>query len=359
MFGVSISKSVCGYCKTNQPWASRLRAFPVLWALIFFSSYLYPQSFGCFGAPASYGAGSNPRAVVFGDFNKDGKLDMATAGFGNSICISLGNGDGTFQNAHCYGSGLEAFTSNSLAVADFDKDGNLDLVIANDNSNSVTVLLGKGDGTFPTQVNYAAGTTPFGVAAGDLGNGSPDIVVADSGGGTISVLVNKGDGTFNAAVPYAVHAAPFSIAIADMNKDGKNDVVVGDTTGSFGNIDLLLGNGDGTLQNATSVVGMPPYLSNIVVADFNNDGNLDVAANTFNGNGYLSVALGNGDGTFQPAVSMASPLSYALATADLNGDGKTVPPTNSRSIEEMGMGHSAMLPIIQQARPVLMWLFTA
>ncbi|HZR28001.1 MAG TPA: FG-GAP-like repeat-containing protein [Terriglobales bacterium] len=280
------------------------------------------QSFGCFGAPTSYGTGSNPRAIVLGDFNNDGKLDMATAGFGNSVCIFLGNGDGTFQNAHCYGSGLEAFTSNSMAVADFNKDGNLDLVIASDNTNSVAVLLGKGDGTFPAQVNYAVGTQPFGVAAGDLGNGSPDIVVGNSNGSNISVLVNKGDGTFNAAVTYAVHAAPFSIAIADMNKDGKNDVIVGDTTGSFGNIDLLLSNGDGTLQNATSVVGMPPYLSNIVVADFNNDGNLDVAANTFNVNGYLSVALGNGDGTFQPAVSMASPLSYALATADLNGDGK-------------------------------------
>src|SRR5713226_5352109 len=227
MFGVSISKSVCGYDKKNQQWASRLHAFLAFWSLIFCSSALYPQS-GCFSPAVSYAIGSNPRAVVFGDFNKDGKLDMATAGFGNSICISLGNGDGTFQNAHCYGSGLEAFTSNSLAVADFNKDGNLDLVIASDNTNSVAVLLGKGDGTFPTQVNYPAGTTPFGVAAGDLGNGSPDIVVGDSGGGTISVLVNKGDGTFNAAVPYAVHAAPFSIAIADMNKDGKNDVVVGD-----------------------------------------------------------------------------------------------------------------------------------
>ncbi len=300
---------------------ARLQAFITLWLLTFCSSSLYPQS-GCFSPPVSYGAGSNPRAVVFGDFNNDGKLDMATAGFANSVCISLGNGDGTFQNPNCFGSGLHAFTSNSLAVADFNKDGKLDLVVANYDTNDVAVLLGKGDGTFPTQVNYTAGTQPFGVAAGDLGNGSPDIVVGNSNGGTISVLVNKGDGTFNSAVNYAVHASPFSIAIGDINKDGKNDVIVGDTTGSFGNIDLLLSNGDGTLQSATAVVGMPPYLSNIVVGDFNNDGNLDVAANTFNVAGYVSVALGNGDGTFQPATSLASPTSYGLAAADLNGDGK-------------------------------------
>src|SRR5579859_3087775 len=321
--GETLLRSIrVGYESSIELCLSVSGKFLSLFLLLLAACLAAGQSFGCFGAPTGYQAGSNPRAVVFGDFNNDGKLDMATAGFANSVCISLGNGDGTFQNPNCFGSGLHAFTSNSLAVADFNKDGKLDLVVANYDTNDVAVLLGKGDGTFPAQVNYAAGTTPFGVAAGDLGNGSLDIVVADSGGGTISVLVNKGDGTFNAAVPYVVHAAPFSIAIGDINKDGKNDVIVGDTTGSFGNIDLLLSNGDGTLQNAIAVIRMPPYLSNIVIGDFNNDGNLDVAANTFNVAGYVSVALGNGDGTFQPATSLASPTSYGLAAADLNGDGK-------------------------------------
>jgi hypothetical protein len=280
------------------------------------------QSFGCFSGPTSYGTDSNPRAVVLGDFNNDGKLDMVTAGLGNVVCIFLGNGDGTFQNPKCAGSGLHAFSDNSLAVADFNHDGKLDVVVANYDSNNVSVLLGNGDGTLSAQTNYAVGIQPFAVAVGDLGNGSPDIAVGNSNGSNISVLVNKGDGTFNAAVNYPVHAAPFGLAIADINKDGKNDVIVGATTGSFADIDLLLGNGDGTLQSANAVGSLPPYLHEIVVADFNNDGNLDVAANTFNVNGYVSVALGNGDGTFQSAVSIASPLSYAMATGDLNGDGK-------------------------------------
>jgi hypothetical protein len=206
-------------------------------------------------------------------------------------------------------------TPYSVATADFNHDGKLDLVVANKDSNNVTVLLGKGDGTFQTPVNYAVGTNPYAVAVGDLNqDGKLDLAVANIGGST-SILLGNGDGTFQAAVNYATPCCASSVALADLNGDGKVDLVVATTS-----VTVLLGNGDGTFQPALNYpAGTGP--STVAVGDFNGDGKLDLAVANFN-SANLSVLIGNGDGTFQAPLDYAvGPQPQSLVTADFNGDG--------------------------------------
>src|SRR5437879_12731165 len=126
----------------------------------------------------------------------------------------------SFASAVTFGAGRNPV---SIAVGDFDGDTRLDLAVAN--ADSVSVLLGNGDGTFQTAVNYDAGSYPSSVVAGDLnGDKHPDLVVVNSTG--ISVLLGNGDGTFQSAVNYAAGSAPYSVVIGDLNGDGKHDLAL-------------------------------------------------------------------------------------------------------------------------------------
>jgi len=318
--------------------------------------------------PVAYdlgGVGAN--AVAVADLNGDGKLDIVVADWpycvqtcpNGSVSVLLGNGDGTFQTAATYLSG--ALGAGSVAIGDVNGDGIPDLVVANwweENSGSyysvVGVLLGNGDGTFQPAVTYLPG--PIGddsVALADVnGDGKLDIVVANFYGesGTIAsveVMLGNGDGTFQPAIAYSVgFYAAESLAVADVNGDGKLDIVVGSYCGDancdVGGVSVLLGNGDGTFQAPITYSSGAPAAKSVVVADLNGDGKPDIAVtdacpvglySVCNGSSLVSVLLGNGDGTFQPAVTYNSGgyyyLSYlsayaganALAIADMNGDG--------------------------------------
>jgi hypothetical protein len=290
---------------------------------------------GTFQAAVSYPVGGcGPSAIAVGDFNGDGKLDLAvawdlvyTAAY---VTVLLGNGDGTFQTAVSYPVGANP---SSVAVGDFNGDGKLDLAVANSNLNgianesstSVSVLLGNGDGTFQTAVNYPAGTNPISVAVGDFnGDGKPDLVVANAYGG-VTVLLGNGNGTFQTPVSHPVDGNPNSVAVGDFNGDGKLDFAVANNAGSY-EVSVLLGNGDGTFQTAVSYpVSAQAY--SVAVGDFNGDGKLDLAVAPFSNN--VSLLLGNGDGTFQTAVDYpvnGNPSSCALVSAvgvgDFNGDGR-------------------------------------
>ncbi len=153
-----------------------------------------------------------------------------------------------------------------------------------------------------SSTTLTAGLQPEGIASGDLnGDGKADLVVSDYAASTISVLLGNGNGTFKTHVDYPVGAGAYGIAIADFNGDGKADVAVADW--SAATVSVLLGNGDGTLQPAVSyTVGAEP--SQIAVGDFNGDGKLDLAVATY-AVSAVSVLLGNGDGTFQAATSYA------------------------------------------------------
>jgi hypothetical protein len=273
------------------------------------------------GSPLA--AGTDPVSIAVGDFNGDGKLDLAVANKGsNNLKILLGNGDSTFTPTSA--SPAAGATPYGLVVGDFNGDGKLDLAVANPGSNSVTILLGNGDGTFtPPSASPAAGTTPHELAVGDFnGDGKLDLAVANSGSNTVTILLGNGDGTFtpSAASP-ATGSLPFGIAVGDFNGDGKLDLAVTNQTDST--VTLLLGNGDGTFTPAATSPATGSSPSGIAVGDFNGDGKLDLAV-VNSGSNTVTILLGNGDGTFTP--SAASPatgsLPFGIAVGDFNGDGK-------------------------------------
>ena len=281
-----------------------------------------------FKPAVTYQVGTAPRAVAFGDFNGDGKMDMAVANAGNagagddgSGSILLGNGDGTFQLASNIPAGRNPI---SIAVGDFNGDNRLDLAVTDSGNNTLSILLGNGDGTFQAPVSYGTGVGPTSVMLGDFnGDHRLDVVVANSGGSTVSVLLGNGDGTFQSRLDYATGSAPLAapdaVAVADLNGDGRLDLVVGNGA-AIGVV--LLGNGDGTFKPAVSDDGL---LSSVALGDFNSDDKLDlVGAGPVGLNRLVTLLTGNGDGSFNAGNRVATGVCqnrYPLA-ADFNGDGK-------------------------------------
>jgi dienelactone hydrolase len=282
-----------------------------------FLGITYPNFPVVLATPANYG-GDLYTSVAVADFNGDGILDLALADWdAEALGVMLGNGDGTFKAVVNYSAGLDP---ESVVVGDFNNDGKLDIAEANAFSNNVSVFLGNGDGTFRAAVNYDVGSAPYYVGVGDFNrDGNLDLVVANNGNNTIEVLLGNGDGTFQMMSTYPVSKNPVSIVVGDFNGDGKLDLAVANSQSD--SVSILLGNGDGTFQPAVEYgVGSGP--SGVITADFNGDGKLDLAfAN--GGSGVSTILFGNGDGTFQ------SPLEYpvavsaeSIAAGDFNGDGR-------------------------------------
>src|SRR5215468_6030879 len=295
-----------------------------------------------FQAAVNYSVGTSPVAAAVGDFNGDGAPDLAVVNAGNSgvsndgnVSILLANSDGTFQSAHNFVAGNNPF---SVAVGDFNGDGRLDIVVANNGIDisggwppgSVSVLLGNGDGTFRSHVDYSTGSGPTSVVVGDFnGDRRPDLAIAAPQANVVSVLLGNGDGTFQPRVDYPVSAR--SVAIADFNQDGKVDLAVGGGFSGGGIVGILEGNGDGTFQPAVAYDPAGLFGRSLAIGDFNGDSKLDLVI-TFAifGNGTASetsVVLGNGDGTFAqattlPTVNTGCHVGTPLV-ADFDGDGST------------------------------------
>jgi hypothetical protein len=248
----------------------------------------------------------NPAAVVVGDFNGDGIPDIAVANVGdNSVSVLLGNGDGTFQLA---GTFVVGRSPDAIAVGDFNGDGIDDLVTANRGSNTVSVLLGNGDGSFQPARDSATGSVPVAVAVADFnGDGIPDLVVADFGTGFFDsnagaqVLLGNGDGSFQPPARNFFNQQTTSVAVADFNGDAIPDFAV--TEPDPGNAVVALGNGDGTFRFLSFPTRDRPNL--VTVGDFNGDGIPDLVITAphveIGQPDHGSVYAGNGDGTFQTA----------------------------------------------------------
>jgi hypothetical protein len=274
--------------------------------------------------PAVY----EPSFVFFADVNGDGNLDAITTDFEPSFTVAYGNGKGQFPSYIRPNTGNNCL-SLEVAVADLDGDGIPDIVgtcFAEVNiPGTVFVLLGEGNRKFKQVMHFSSGgDAPLAIAVGDLNHdGIPDLVVANNGADelpydyNISVLLGKGDGTFGRPTRYYAGVRPTDLAMADFNGDGNLDMAVVPTDGK-NRIIVLLGNGDGTFGPAKSYrAGASPHA--IAIADFNGDGKLDLAVATAG----VSILLGNGDGTFQPPVKFrVEGGPTGLVTADFNHDGK-------------------------------------
>jgi hypothetical protein len=296
-----------------------------------------------FAPPVNYDSrGFRPSSIVVADVNADGKPDMVVGHndrFNNTngtVSVLLGNGDGTFQTALTYDSSGVV----SVAVADLNGDAKPDIVVANEfpyPNMPVGVLLGNGDGTFQTIVTYGSGgIRAFRLSVTDVnGDGKPDVVIANKcdhacNNGTVGILLGNGDGTLQTAVVYqSGDFFAFSVAVADVNNDGRRDIMVANFgRSSEGSVSVLLSNGNGTFQTAVPYRSGGYEANSVVVDDVNGDGKPDIlVANDLYISIYahnLGVLLGNGDGTFQTAVTYGTGGGFAvgLSVGDLNGDGK-------------------------------------
>lgn len=276
---------------------------------------------GSFQPPLTVVAAGTIYAAVLaaGDFNGDGKLDLAIA-TGTTLYVFLGNGDGTFQPPLT--SGTDAFYPTQIVVGDFNRDGKLDMAIGGYGAPAISIFLGNGDGTFQPHVDYPTSAGANAMAVGDFnGDGYLDLVYL--GGyccGTyqqLSFLQGNGDGTFQPPVSNTVPGNNFTALVAaDINGDGKLDLIAAD-----GGAWVWLGNGDGTFGNQTEYATGSQSAS-LAVQDFNADDQLDVVLSNYNPADFLAL-LGNGNGTFQNPTSfpVGAPTTTALS-GDFNGDGK-------------------------------------
>ena len=293
-----------------------------------------------------------PNSPAPGDFNRDGKLDFAvTSVFGNAVAVVVGNGDGTFKAPVFYRAGENP---QAVVTADVNHDGKLDLVVGNKLSGNVSVLLGSGDGTFQAAVNYdlpsgSGGATWVGV--GDFNNdGNPDIVAitlystCGSGqGDCVVVFLGNGDGTFRTPpLNTSTNDSLSEFAIGDFDNDGTLDLAVTESSIVSGGVQIFLGNGDGTFRMGVLV----PYFGWLHAARLTKSGNLDLVVS----NNALNVFIGNGDGTFQGPTSYP-PFTAWTAIADFNGDGipdiaATEDNTGKQALLYVGDGDGTFQPAI-------------
>jgi hypothetical protein len=332
---------------------------------------------GTFKPAVNYFTAQNPQSLTLGDFNGDGHPDIASANSGgNSVTDLVGKGDGTFTHgpallsnvpvpyqvisAHFTSSGhadlavvvfgtfgqkdggIDIYLGNgdgtfaaplflttdlnpdSIAVGDCNDDGKLDVVSANATGNDVSVFLGNGNGTFLPAVNYATDHDPTFVAVGSdaPGKGNLDIATANQGSNDLSLLVGNGNGTFKAATNIELPAfcVPTSMTGGDFNGDSHVDLVVVEK--GLHQLAVLLGNGNGTFQPAVNLAtNFSPF--DVVTGDFTGNGHLDIAVTTLgtesHGGQGVQVFLGNGNGTFlAPTTYLAGNSPEGLATANLN-----------------------------------------
>ena len=292
--------------------------------------YNNPNSIGTF-LPAVIAQGvAGAHELAIADVDLDGDLDVAVSGWGGSIIrVLLNNGTGGFSssNSTVYTVGS---APHSLQFGDFNADGRPDLAVANTVSNSVTILLngvGSSIGSYTTAATYVVGTRPHSIRVGDVnGDGILDLATANESSNNISVLIGRGDGTFTSTTPLSTGLVPKGVAIADVNGDGFADLLTANTAGNYPNnsnnpggssISIHYGEGQGVFSAPVSVTtGNTPFA--ITADDFNNDGLLDLAtANWFGNNGAGSVGVLINTSTAPPVNDVTAPTAI-LTASDIN-----------------------------------------
>lgn len=295
-------------------------------------------------APIDTSPVPGPSSVTLGDLDGDTNLDLVTTNFFNGTgTVFLGLGDGTFALSAEYTLGSNPAVGR---LGDLDSDGDLDFVSTNGLEDDISVLLGNGDGTFMPAVTFPCGNGPFGLTLCDLNaDGALDVVTADTIAGglndTVSILLGAGDGTFATPTAVSVGNEPNSVAHGDLNDDGNLDLV----TANFASDDvsILLGNGDGTFQPAVDIpVGEAPVI--VELMDFDADGDLDLVASNSADN-TISLLLADGTGGFEPALSFGTGVfPTSVVSADLDGDGDPDLITTNRQTNNVSVLPNLRIP---------------
>ncbi|CAF1192554.1 unnamed protein product [Adineta ricciae] len=249
--------------------------------------------------PYETGDATGPYAIVVHDFNNDDYLDIMCGLYNtNNVGVFLGYGNGTFGPMTTYGY-VPAGRPWSIAVGDLNRDGQLDVAVANWGANCVSVMFGYGNGSFAEPVLYSTGSRPLSVAIGDFNNDKYlDITVANYGSNNIDVLFGNENGTFRKLTTLSTGAGsrPYSVNIVDINNDTQLDII--SACGGLDSVSVFLGYGNGSFtEQITSFVGLGSYPWYAVTGDFNKDGQLDVASANY-GRGDIGVAYGYGNGSF-------------------------------------------------------------
>ncbi len=261
-------------------------------------------------------AGDDPNSIAVGDFNGDGNLDLVVANvYGGTVSIFLGDGKGNFAVASSPAAGANP---SAVAVGDFNGDGKLDLAVANLSSGTVAILLGDGKGNFTLGSTAAAGGYSVSVTVGDFnGDGKLDLVVSNYSSNTVSILLGDGTGNFTLVSSPATGANPALMAVGDFNGDGNLDLAVPNCGSDT--VSILLGDGKGNFVLASSPAVSACPLS-VAAGDFNGDDKLDLAV--ADEGGIASILLGDGMGNFTLASSPAAGLNPRfVAIGDFNADG--------------------------------------
>jgi type II secretory pathway component GspD/PulD (secretin) len=301
-------------------------------------SVLLGNGDGTFGTQTTFPTGATPVSIATGQFNasttasnSDEFLDAAVANnAANTVSILLGNGDGTFQARRDLPTGRAPV---SVVAADFHDStgtGFFDLAVANQADNTISIFQGNGDGTFraPTLIQLPAGFSPSALAAADLnGDGHTDLVVADEGSNAISVFLGNGDGTFQRRTDYPTGIAPVSVAFGDFNHDGAEDIAVANSGSDSVTVYYNQINTSNSLPLGTFVPGATRDFAagngptSIAVADYNVDGLTDIAVSDRTDNA-VTVLFNEGNGLFTPVPEIPVGTAPAsIVTADFNGDG--------------------------------------
>jgi hypothetical protein len=322
---VAASENLTGSVAKGGDWELEVRTGSIETPLVFEAEVLagYEYVLNSFGAATNFPITYSLRRVVTEDFNKDGNLDLAfaTTGIQRNVSIALGDGTGKFSNVTNLNiSPPSDLHTWSVAVGDFNKDGNSDLVTANYFTDNVSLLLGNGDGTFDAATYLGVGSRPRTVAVADFnGDGNSDLATLNQNSNTVSILPGNGNGTFGAATNVSVASNPFFLVVGDFNKDGKSDLAI--TNVGSSSVSILLQNANGTFGAATNfTVGNEPIY--IAIEDFNRDNNPDLATSN-EGSNNVSILLGDGTGSFGPPTNFGvGTQPQTIVTGDFNADGK-------------------------------------
>jgi FG-GAP-like repeat/RTX calcium-binding nonapeptide repeat (4 copies)/Calx-beta domain len=292
-------------------------------------SILLGKGTGSFGTATNFNIGLSPISLALGDFNSDGNLDIVSmwiSGKESRVAILLGNGTGGFGTPTSFDTGADDGSSDrgyAIGVGDLNSDGKLDLVTIHDSGN-ISTLLGTGTGSFGAPIKVNGGDPfPRSVVLEDFNaDGKLDLAVTDYYSDTDNVwlLLGTGTGNFGAPTKFDAGSYPYGLATGDFNGDNKPDIAVANLGSKSNNVSILLGTGTGSFGAATNFnAGTRP--GTVAVGDFNSDNKSDLAVANDDG---VSILLGNGTGSFGAATNFgAGKNPYVVAVADFNADGKT------------------------------------